>query len=205
ALAGCNAEKSQPSDQGAASADPLEGARSALEDREWTDAIQLAELVLESDPENQGARDIVLNAEKERDNLSRYNQARALFEAEQYDKAYVKLSNIPADSVYAVRANNMSLRIRQAVVLPEIIRRPGDATMRRVLIGAFSRGSTDDEVKLAHELCEEHAGECQMKWFTRESPRRWVTLGSYYIDQYEVSVAQYSACVEGGECNPIDW
>ena len=33
-----------------------------------------------------------------------------------------------------------------------------------------------------------------------ERPRRPVYLSAYYLDKYEVSVAQYRACVETGQC-----
>jgi formylglycine-generating enzyme required for sulfatase activity len=60
--------------------------------------------------------------------------------------------------------------------------------------------STDEEVKIA-------AGEFSMGRLAEESvlnpdqvPRRTVNLGTYYIDRYEVTVAQYRRCVTAGAC-----
>jgi sulfatase modifying factor 1 len=35
-----------------------------------------------------------------------------------------------------------------------------------------------------------------------EQPGRWIEVSAFHIDQFEVTVAEYSACVAAAECNP---
>jgi formylglycine-generating enzyme required for sulfatase activity/tRNA A-37 threonylcarbamoyl transferase component Bud32 len=66
--------------------------------------------------------------------------------------------------------------------LPQTITAPVGATMVLVPAGPFEMGSESgyDDEKPVHE----------------------VTLDAFYIDQYEVTNAQYAACVEDGACAP---
>ncbi len=65
--------------------------------------------------------------------------------------------------------------------------------------GPFEMGG-DADVALAE--CEKFAPEvgCQRYWFEDEEPIHTVTLDAFYIDQYEVSNAQYDVCVNAGHC-----
>ena len=42
--------------------------------------------------------------------------------------------------------------------------------------------------------------ECALSWFEDEEPIHTVHLDDYYIDKYEVTNAEYQACVEDGVC-----
>jgi serine/threonine-protein kinase len=44
--------------------------------------------------------------------------------------------------------------------------------------------------------------ECERSWFEREEPVRTRDLDAYYIDQTEVTNAQYQKCVADGACDP---
>jgi formylglycine-generating enzyme required for sulfatase activity len=70
--------------------------------------------------------------------------------------------------------------------------------------GEFVMGSSDEKVDQALALCGEHLGDCQRSWFENEQPVHTVTLAGFWLDQTEVSNAQYRQCVEGGDCQPPD-
>jgi formylglycine-generating enzyme required for sulfatase activity len=85
--------------------------------------------------------------------------------------------------------------------------RPIDVMMMvYVPAGAFRMGSTDTEIDAVVTQCEEmHGGDCARDWQQEESPAHSVALDSYWIDQAEVTNAQYAAFlnkqgnqVEGG-------
>lgn len=73
-------------------------------------------------------------------------------------------------------------------------------TMVFVPAGSFRMGSTEAEIDDAIELCKEHYSICNRWYYERESPIHLVSLDSYWIDQTEVSNAQYQLCVDAGEC-----
>jgi len=179
-------------------------ARAALADRQWEDARALAALAIEANVEVEAAKQIMQRAVAETNNRVRLEQGEALFAADQFIKAYVKVDSIDADSAYGSRADNLSMRIRQAAALPEVVERETGEKMSRILVGNFPRGSSAKEIERTFEVCEK-SGDCEMKWFESEGPERRITLGSYFIDRHEVSVSQYSACVAKGGCKAIDW
>ena len=61
-------------------------------------------------------------------------------------------------------------------------------------------GSNDQDVNYALELCNEDIGECEREWFGNEQPAHTVALESFWIDQTEVTNAQYRKCVEAEVC-----
>jgi formylglycine-generating enzyme required for sulfatase activity len=76
-----------------------------------------------------------------------------------------------------------------------------DAAMVRVPAGTYSIGGEPAE---ALELCQIFRDQCQIEWFYDEAPVHQVTLDEFFIDQYEVTNADYAQCVEAGVCAPPD-
>jgi formylglycine-generating enzyme required for sulfatase activity len=66
--------------------------------------------------------------------------------------------------------------------------------------GTFQMGSTEAEVMDALVFCRQHYGYCNEWFYMREHPQHTVTLDDFWIDQMEVSNAQYRQCVEAGIC-----
>ncbi len=89
-------------------------------------------------------------------------------------------------------------------LLPPIIATDG-APMVLVPAGPFTMGS-DPELGLAacQALRIGLEDECQLSWYEDEAPVHTVTLDDFYIDQYEVTNAQYAACVDVGVCDPAE-
>jgi formylglycine-generating enzyme required for sulfatase activity len=78
--------------------------------------------------------------------------------------------------------------------------RPADGmTMVYVPAAEFEMGSDDDEVDHALQLCKEYIN-CERWWFEREQPVHTVALDGFWIDQTEVTNAQYRECVKAGNC-----
>jgi serine/threonine-protein kinase len=75
--------------------------------------------------------------------------------------------------------------------------------MLYVPAGQFEMGSEDSEVDAALQMCLTYyqAG-CKRSWFEVEQPVHTVQLDAYWIDQTEVTNAQYSICVGAGSCVP---
>ena len=69
----------------------------------------------------------------------------------------------------------------------------------------FTMGSTHEEMLSAHNECilEVLGHTCNAKHFQNEGPVRSVTLGSYQLDRYEVTVADYERCVRTRRCTPV--
>jgi len=81
--------------------------------------------------------------------------------------------------------------------------RPADGmVMVYAPAGEFLMGSDDDDVDEAMQLCAELAYDCGREWFEAEQPAHAVALGSFWIDQTEVTNAHYRDCVEAGDCEP---
>jgi formylglycine-generating enzyme required for sulfatase activity len=79
--------------------------------------------------------------------------------------------------------------------------RPADGmTMLLVLGGTFSMGSTDAEIEDALARCREAYRYCNLDFYGREAPQHTVSLDSFWIDQTEVTNAQFRRCAEAGVC-----
>jgi formylglycine-generating enzyme required for sulfatase activity len=64
--------------------------------------------------------------------------------------------------------------------------------------GEFEMGSTDAQIEAVLEDCPK----CGSDWFDHEQPAHTVYLDGFWVDQTEVSNAQYRRCVETGVCSP---
>jgi formylglycine-generating enzyme required for sulfatase activity len=73
-------------------------------------------------------------------------------------------------------------------------------TMVYVPGGSFGMGSTEAEIEEAIALCREHYPICNQWYYDREAPMHTTTLDAFWIDQTEVTNAQFSHCVEEGAC-----
>jgi formylglycine-generating enzyme required for sulfatase activity len=62
-----------------------------------------------------------------------------------------------------------------------------------VAAGPFEMGSTDEEIADALAACGRIMEDCDEQGFDAEAPRHTVTLNSFYIDQFEVTNAQFAA------------
>ena len=84
---------------------------------------------------------------------------------------------------------------------------PSDSlTSEMILISAgdFIMGQNADQGFMS---CKEHGEpysdtECKRHWYENEEPVHTIFLDDYYIDKYEVTNADYLACVLDGVCNP---
>jgi formylglycine-generating enzyme required for sulfatase activity len=66
--------------------------------------------------------------------------------------------------------------------------------------GSFQMGSTEPEVEDAITLCTQHYNICNRWYYMREHPQHPVSLTGFWLDQTEVTNAQYRRCVEAGIC-----
>lgn len=66
--------------------------------------------------------------------------------------------------------------------------------------GSFQMGSTEPEVDEAIILCTQHYNICNRWYYMREHPQHSVSLAGFWLDQTEVTNAQYRRCVEAGMC-----
>lgn len=81
---------------------------------------------------------------------------------------------------------------------------PGDRTIRvadgmtmvYVPAGSFAMGTSEKDVAALLEAC----AMCDEAWLRTEQPQHLVQLSEFWIDQTEVSNAQYARCVQGGGC-----
>jgi len=85
--------------------------------------------------------------------------------------------------------------------LDEFRMRPKDG-MREIYIpeGKFQMGSGEAEIEDAIELCQQHYHICNRWYYERESPLHSVSLDGFWMDQSEISNAQYRLCVDAGIC-----
>jgi len=80
------------------------------------------------------------------------------------------------------------------------VRSSDTMTMIFVPGGSLFMGSTDTEIEGAILLCQQHYSPCNRWYYERESPQHLVSLDSFWIDQTEITNAQYRRCVEAGDC-----
>jgi formylglycine-generating enzyme required for sulfatase activity len=104
-------------------------------------------------------------------------------------------------------------RVPADAALHDTWTRPADEmVMVYVPAGEFQMGGDDDDVDYALELCDEyHRGchvcdptrdVCKREWFEDQQPAHAVALDGFWIDQTEVTNAQYQRCVEAEACDP---
>jgi len=85
------------------------------------------------------------------------------------------------------------------------IRTLDQMTMVLVLGGTFQMGSTEAEVGEAIDFCKQHYNICNDWFYMREIPQHPVTVSDFWLDQTEVSNAQYRLCAQAGICTePIN-
>ncbi len=82
-------------------------------------------------------------------------------------------------------------------------RRKGTHDMVLVPAGSFLRGSVALEVK--PPASGQYSSAVPTRHGQDELPQRSIHLDAYYIDRYEVSVAQYKACYEAKACGHALW
>jgi serine/threonine-protein kinase len=80
-------------------------------------------------------------------------------------------------------------RIREADGMPMVY----------VPAGKFTMGSSIEQLTWIIE--QDWCPNCQLSWFEGETPVRQVYLDAYWIDQFEVTNAQYALCVAEGNCS----
>ncbi len=88
------------------------------------------------------------------------------------------------------------------------VRSADGMVMVYVPAGAFQMGSDDDAVDQAMQACSQFQDGCKREWFEGELPAHTVTLDRFWLDQTEVTNAQYRKCVEAGACKAstrCDW
>lgn len=74
--------------------------------------------------------------------------------------------------------------------------------MVRIPEGEIAMGSDESDVIEALADCarEPYGHRCSPTMFANELPRHRVYLSSFWIDRFEVTVAQYERCVQAGRC-----
>jgi formylglycine-generating enzyme required for sulfatase activity len=82
------------------------------------------------------------------------------------------------------------------------VRHTDGSVMVAVAAGVFLMGSTEPQVETAFKACQDEGTSCSRDWYTDEMPLHRVRLDAFWIDQTEVTNAQYRECVEEGECKP---
>lgn len=82
---------------------------------------------------------------------------------------------------------------------------PDTVVMEMVFVpaGEFVMGSSDAEIQLVVQECNQSEGNCRADWFDNEQPQRRVFVADFWISKYEVTNAQYNVCVTQGVCPPI--
>ena len=75
------------------------------------------------------------------------------------------------------------------------------APMTFVAAGPALLGSTRADVEDAALRCQRGAPlRCELSWFEAEQPQVQDTVAAFWIDRFEITNAQFSACVEAGGC-----
>ena len=80
--------------------------------------------------------------------------------------------------------------------------RPADGMIMMYVPGTtFTMGSDSAAVDQAFAECQKNnPNSCPKDWFTAEEPAHQVTLSAYWIDQSDVTNAEYAKCVAAGGC-----
>jgi formylglycine-generating enzyme len=112
-----------------------------------------------------------------------------------------------ADVVAIVSEGTAAPQAAPAPLNPSVqVLTPARTSRVRLPAGTFDMGSGALDMQQGLALCrkEAYAPLCvQIENMLRaEGHRHKVTLSSFELDRYEVSVAQYGACVTTGRCNP---
>jgi formylglycine-generating enzyme required for sulfatase activity len=110
----------------------------------------------------------------------------------------LSLRSLPTSSATTEPPSIADVTLQGPVSPTDTWTRPADGmVMVYVPAGEFQMGSTDDEVDYALQLCY---GDCERYWFDGEQPVHTVVLDGFWIDQTEVTNAQYRRCVGAGYC-----
>jgi serine/threonine-protein kinase len=80
------------------------------------------------------------------------------------------------------------------------IRAQDEMTMVFVPAGRFIMGSTEEDYRAGINQCRQYYEICNVEYFSREAPHHPVSLSAFWIDQTEVTNAQYQRCIEQGGC-----
>lgn len=64
-------------------------------------------------------------------------------------------------------------------------------------------GSDEEEVAYALDLCWEYTTNCAWSYFSGEMPAHSVALDGFWLDKTEVTVDQYTRCMEAGGCSEL--
>ena len=75
--------------------------------------------------------------------------------------------------------------------------------MIEIPAGDFVMGSSDEDLQLTLQECNQTEGNCQPDWFASEQPVRTVFVDGFSISQFEVTNAQYNLCVAHQVCPPV--
>jgi formylglycine-generating enzyme required for sulfatase activity len=75
--------------------------------------------------------------------------------------------------------------------------------MVQVLVptGEFLMGTTEEQIM----VLQVNLNDVDRKWIMDETPQHTVYLDGFWIDQTEVTNAQYAMCVADGKCTPPPW
>jgi formylglycine-generating enzyme required for sulfatase activity len=70
--------------------------------------------------------------------------------------------------------------------------------------GPYLMGSSQNQLKLAMDLCQARSYACVDSWWRPEQPAHWVQISGFYIDRTEVTNAAFATCVKAGKCKKPD-
>ena len=91
---------------------------------------------------------------------------------------------------------------------------PGAAALPRDAVflaaGWFTLGASPEDTEYARKLCVRERSRETLRLrpcgyeelFAHEGPARRVYVSAFWLDRFELSRAEYLACVEGGGCTP---
>ena len=85
-------------------------------------------------------------------------------------------------------------------LVPTLTPTPPPSEMVHIPAGTFFQGSTMVQIGKAYESCKAVDDLCSQKSLEDELTQRSVHLDEFFIDQHEVTNAQYGECVRAGVC-----